>query len=160
MSERLKRLANIISFPLVVHGIGTADKRNARVADIMALVGLPRRLLHSYPRQLSGGQRQRVAIARALVMRPGVVVCDEPTSALGLPDLGLGGEFPDPLNPPSGCRFHRRCPDALPECATRAPNPSRAAAGLVECHLFDSGEADGISPTQLPLRPRGRRGSG
>ena len=89
MSERLKRLANIISFPLVVHGIGTADKRNARVADIMALVGLPRRLLHSYPRQLSGGQRQRVAIARALVMRPGVVVCDEPTSALGLPDLGL-----------------------------------------------------------------------
>ena len=48
----------------------------------MDVVGLTRRLQHSFPNQLSGVQRQRVAIARALVMQPDIVICDEPTSAL------------------------------------------------------------------------------
>jgi peptide/nickel transport system ATP-binding protein len=77
-----KTLESIISLPMRVAGIGTAEERRQRVEEIMRRVDLPSRLLHSYPSQLSGGQRQRVAIARALVMRPEIVICDEPTSAL------------------------------------------------------------------------------
>jgi peptide/nickel transport system ATP-binding protein len=77
-----KTVGAIIGLPLAVHGIGDAASRRARVAEIMARVGLAERLYGSYPGQLSGGQRQRVAIARALVIRPEIVVCDEPTSAL------------------------------------------------------------------------------
>jgi len=77
-----KTIQSIISLPLRVHEIGTKENRAERVLELMRLVGLPRRLIHSYPNQLSGGQRQRVAIARALIMEPGIIVCDEPTSAL------------------------------------------------------------------------------
>lgn len=77
-----KTVAAIVSLPLAVHGIGTAAERRRQVAAMLDLVGLPVRVLESYPGQLSGGQRQRVAIARALVMRPEIIVCDEPTSAL------------------------------------------------------------------------------
>ncbi len=77
-----KTIESIISLPLRVHDIGTKESRMDRVSELMHLVGLPSRLIHSYPNQLSGGQRQRVAIARALIMEPGIIVCDEPTSAL------------------------------------------------------------------------------
>lgn len=77
-----KTIEAIISLPLKVHDMGTPESRRARVEEYMRLVGLPKRLIHSYPSQLSGGQRQRVAIARALIMEPKIVVCDEPTSAL------------------------------------------------------------------------------
>jgi len=77
-----KTIESIISLPLRVHDIGTKESRIDRVSELMRLVGLPSRLIHSYPNQLSGGQRQRVAIARALIMEPGIIVCDEPTSAL------------------------------------------------------------------------------
>jgi peptide/nickel transport system ATP-binding protein len=213
-----RRVSEIVCRPLDVHGIGDAQTRLARVEDTMDLVGLPRRLLRSYPAQLSGGQRQRVAIARAIILRPRIVVCDEPTSALDLsvqaqilnllldlrdtlglsiviithdlavvggianrvavmylgqvveqgasravldsprhpytrallksvltPDFGagipadeLGPALPDPLNIPSGCRFHPRCPEAFGICAKHEPPPHPSGDGEARCHLHAS----------------------
>jgi len=62
-----------------------------------------------------------------------------PEPGLGIPETGLGLSFPDPLNPPSGCPFHPRCPQRLPHCASVAPLLSPAAAGAsacVSCHLY------------------------
>jgi peptide/nickel transport system ATP-binding protein len=77
-----KTIASIVSLPLRVHKVGDSSTWRGKVEEILDLVGLPKRVLHSYPGQLSGGQRQRVAVARALIMRPEVVICDEPTSSL------------------------------------------------------------------------------
>ena len=212
-----KTLRAIISLPLRVHEIGGPAEWDRRVEEMLDLVGLPHRLIDSYPNQLSGGQRQRVAIARALIMRPEVVICDEPTSALdvsvqsqilnllqelqeelgltyvlishnlavvehmatrvavmylgriieeadadtifrkpchpyteallesvltpeptlGVPDSQLGVAFPNPIDPPSGCPFHPRCPRIMPVCSDRhPPRVDFDEDARVECHLY------------------------
>ena len=194
---------DIVAEPLVIHAIGDAATRAARMRKVLDVCGLPGSMQDRYPHEMSGGQRQRVGIARALALNPDFIVCDEAVSALdvsiqaqvinlledlrdefGLTYLFIGhdlsvvhhlchrvavmylgkvveiaesdelfdnpqhpytrallsavpipdprieaerghptlkGEVPSPLNPPSGCVFHPRCPIAVERCKTELP---------------------------------------
>lgn len=210
-------VGTIIAEPLVVHGMGSKAERDARVAELLKLVGLKPEHAKRYPHEFSGGQRQRIGIARALAVSPSFVICDEAVSALDVsiqaqvlnllshlqdelgltylfiahglsvvkyisdrvgvmylgkiveiassdeiyqhslhpytkaliaaipipdPDVRndsarlLAGDVPSPINPPSGCRFHTRCPYATELCSAEEPQLVDMGDGhLVACHL-------------------------
>ena len=209
-------VGDILSEPVLVHGIVPKNEVKDYVLDLMEKCGLRDYYYERYPHEFSGGQRQRICIARALSVKPELVICDEPVSALDVsiqaqiinllkelqrsmnltylfishdlsvvkfisdkvgvmylgkmmefgakkdifdnpmhpytqalfsaipnpdPDvkmkrIHLAGDIPSPANPPSGCRFHTRCPQATEECAKCAPEYREVEPGhFVACHL-------------------------
>ena len=81
LSPRMQ-IQSLIAEPLRLHHIVPEEEVDARVLELLALVGLEPYFRYRYPHEMSGGQRQRVAIARAMAMQPDFLVADEPVSAL------------------------------------------------------------------------------
>ncbi len=194
-------VGEILEEPFIIHKIGTRLERQRSVDELLERVGLSAAASQRYPHEFSGGQRQRIGIARAIALKPRLIVCDEPVSALdvsiqsqilnllielqremgltyifiahdlavvkhisdriavmylgkivetttserikshplhpytqalisAIPDpdptikrekIILSGDVPSPINPPSGCNFHTRCPVAQEICRSTEP---------------------------------------
>jgi oligopeptide/dipeptide ABC transporter ATP-binding protein len=75
-------IGDILEEPFVIHGIGTPEERKAEVIELLNRVGIPESAMTQFPHEFSGGQRQRIGIARAIALKPKMIICDEPVSAL------------------------------------------------------------------------------
>ncbi|MBT3202973.1 MAG: dipeptide ABC transporter ATP-binding protein [Gammaproteobacteria bacterium] len=75
-------IGDIIEEPFVIHKLGNSAERKQEVLKLLDRVGMPADAVHKYPHEFSGGQRQRIGIARAIALKPKLIICDEPVSAL------------------------------------------------------------------------------
>jgi oligopeptide/dipeptide ABC transporter ATP-binding protein len=75
-------VGDILEEPFIIHSIGTPEIRKVEVKKLLARVGLDENAINRFPHEFSGGQRQRIGIARAIALKPKMIICDEPVSAL------------------------------------------------------------------------------
>jgi oligopeptide/dipeptide ABC transporter ATP-binding protein len=75
-------IGGLLEEPFIIHKLGTPAERKRWVGELLEKVGLNADAVERFPHEFSGGQRQRIGIARAIALKPGLIVCDEPVSAL------------------------------------------------------------------------------